>query len=300
MKPAKVIYAENLTWEQSEALKQAGREKLFKWGAISGWSLAILCTLSVSPLMHFQHIVATAVVVDHTTGDYRVERDLQSLTVGGNSDSNQRYISDLSKYVKAREGFSRAEADNDYKTVWLMDSNDLRGPWDNYYKPDLNKFSPVVTMQAADSWTLTNFSFTFLPTSEPGVHLAQVRYDLVKKIGQLPTTSQRMVSTVTFKYDPQNIPTDMDGMTLNAFGFVVVNYRRDDDGPVHNVSSSSAQVSTSDYAQPGGAAQYSTYQPPTQGTPQPAQIARGNVNPSVGSAVRSGLRNLIGSAGGHP
>lgn len=288
MKSAKTIYAENVTWEESKALNDERSRKVWKIGTISGWGLAILCTVSVAPLMHFQHIVPAVILVDHATGDYKVERDGRAITQGSNPDSQQRFFSDLGRYVKAREGFTRGEADVNYTTVWLMSAPELRGPWDAYYKPDLNKQAPLATMQAADTWKLSNFSYSLLPSSEPGVHVAQVRYDLVKQVGQLPPTSQRMVSTVTFKYDPANVPSDMDEYTLNAFGFEVTNYRRDEDGIVRQITPAQVQQQGSAYVPLPAQA---------QALPQPAQLAAsssGNAAPNgLPAQLRQNLSNLI-------
>jgi type IV secretory pathway component VirB8 len=279
MKSAKRIYAENISWEASESRAAERSRKLWKVGTVSGWALAILCTASVAPLMHFQHIVPAVILVDRATGDYKVERDGHALTVAGSAESQARFFSDLGKYVKAREGFTRGEADVNYSTVWLMSSPEIRGQWDAFYKPDLNKQSPLNTMQSADSIKLANLSFSTLPSSEPGVHVAQVRYDLVKQIGQLPPTTQRMVSTVTFKYDSANVPSDMDEYILNAFGFEVVNYRRDEDGIVRQITPAQVQQQGSAYVPAA------PMQPVAM--PQPSQVA-------TSSAARlPGLNNLI-------
>lgn len=283
MKSAKRIYAENISWEESEALAKERNSKLLKFGALTGWGLAILCTASVAPLMHFQHIVPAVILVDRATGDYKVERDGRALTVSGSAESQQRFISDLGRYVKAREGFTRGEADVNYTTVWLMSSPDLRGQWDAFYKPDLNKQAPLNTMQSADSVKLSNLSFSFLPSSEPGVHVAQVRYDLIRQVGQLSPTTQRMVSTVTFKYDSANVPTDMDEYTLNAFGFEAMNYRRDDDGIVRQITPAQVQQQGSAFVQPAAPVQ-------SAAVPQPSQIV------SSSAARLPGLSNLIGGS----
>lgn len=241
IKAARTVYAENIDREEGFALEQERREKRLKWAAGSGWALTVLLAASVSPLLHFQHVVPVTIIVDRATGDYRVERENQSLVSPDDPDFNRRAVSDLGRYVKSREGFSRGEADTNYKTVWLMSAPELRGPWDAYYKPDLNKQAPLNLMQAADTWKLKNLSFSFIPTSEPGVRVAQVRYDLEKSMGQLPPTVQRMVSTVTFRYDRTNVPENLDDYTLNAFGFTVTNYRRDEDGPVRQLQAPSAQ-----------------------------------------------------------
>ena len=283
MKPAVQVYAENIDKEQGYAEEEARKKKLLKLGAISGWSIAVLVCVSVAPLLHLQHIIATVIVVDRATGDYRVEREGQSLVSFNDPDFNRRATSDLGKFVKAHEGFTRGEADSNYKTVWLMSAPELRGQWDAYYKPDLNKESPLNFMQPADGWSLENLSYSFIPSSEPSVRVAQVRYDLIKRQGQLPTTSQRMVSTVTFKYDKSNVPENMDDYTINAFGFPVTNYRRDADGPIR-------QLTTVGAAQQGYAPAYPQQPAPAPQYPQPAQAVAAA---PASAATREGLKNLV-------
>lgn len=246
IKAAQTVYAENIDREEGFALEQERRARRLKMAAVSGWALTVLLAASAAPLLHFQHIIPVTIIVDKATGDYRVERDNQSIVSPNDPDFNRRAVSDLGRYVKAREGFSRGEADASYKTVWLMSAPELRGLWDAYYKPDLNKQAPLNIMQPADSWKLKNLSYSFIPTSEPGVRVAQVRYDLERSMGQLPPTVQRMVSTVTFKYDRTNVPENLDDYTLNAYGFTVTNYRRDEDGPVRQLQAPSAQLTSGD------------------------------------------------------
>lgn len=258
LKNAKTITAEAMTWEGQEAEKQArARKFLTVWAALAT-TVAVFETISVAPLMHFQHVVTATVMVNKETGEYRIEQN-GSVLNDDDPDWTTQAKDDLARYVKAHEGFTRGEADTIYRTVWLMSSADLRPAWDNYFRPELNDKAPLHTMGSADSWTLSNFSYSFLPTSEPGVHVAQVRYDYVKKVGMLAPTSQRMVSTVTFKYTKTNVPAQTDDLILNARGFEATNYHRDDDGPIKNLTLGAAaeqpdQPAQTAYAQPTGQA----------------------------------------------
>lgn len=45
-------------------------------------------------------------------------------------------ISDVARYIKAREGFTRGEAEENYKMVYLMSCGTQRAEWDNYINPN--------------------------------------------------------------------------------------------------------------------------------------------------------------------
>ncbi|MEB4673095.1 hypothetical protein, partial [Burkholderia contaminans] len=101
MRTPKQVYAENVSFEEHNEQTKDRRIKQFKWAAISGWSVALLSALSVSPLLQLQHIIATAIVVDRGTGDYKIERDSMVVVSPGSPDFNQRAVSDLGRFVKA-------------------------------------------------------------------------------------------------------------------------------------------------------------------------------------------------------
>lgn len=290
LKSAKTLTAEAADWEKHNAAKADRQLKLLKLWAVSATVVAVATTISVAPLMHFQHLQVAVMVFDKLTRTYYMQND--AVLHDDDPDWQIRAESDLARYVKAREGFTRGEADQNYKTVWLMDSQDLRASWDQYYRPDLNpKGAPLSFMRASDAWTLKDYSFSFIPSSEPDVHVAQVRYTYIKKVGMTPPTQQRMVSTVSFKYTKENLPNNVDDRMLNPVGFMATNYHRDDDGPVQPYSES-------------GAAPTSVYPPmqtgtmPVQGAGSYAQAAQPQSGQGYQATVMNRLRQIM--PGGNP
>jgi type IV secretion system protein VirB8 len=164
--------------------------------------------------------------VDRATG--QVEVSVGDQRINMDDPRNERMmIADLGKYVKGREAFTRGEAESHYQTVWYMSSADLRGEWEAAYMPSRNPKALLATLTAKDQIKVTNMSVQFLPSDRPDLKVAQVRYDKEKRIGTAQPTTQRFISTFTFTYDPANVPTAVEGIIINPFGFTALNYRSD-------------------------------------------------------------------------
>jgi hypothetical protein len=136
-------------------------------------------------------------------------------------------IADVGRYVRAREGFTRGEAETIYRAVWFASDEALRGQWDSEFRADRNPQALIATLSARDQIKLVNLSVSFLPSDSPSLRIAQVRYEKERRVGANAPTTQKMVSTLTFKYDVASIPSTTEGIILNPLGFTVINYRAD-------------------------------------------------------------------------
>ena len=106
----------------------------------------------------------------------------------------------------AREGFTRGEAEANYKTAYLMSCGPVRADWENYFNPEINAQSPVKTMTPTDSERAEIQSITFLPTDQDDLRVAQVRFDKTVTRGVAPPVRTRYISTLTVRYEQVQHP----------------------------------------------------------------------------------------------
>ena len=227
------FFSENVDWDKSE--RDVLKEKAMGWKVFSifGWALAIVAFICAMTLIKVHEFVVVNVLTDRLTGNFETHVGKMKIDINDKKNENQ-INADLIRYVKAHVGFSRAEADSNYKTVYFMSSENLRPQWDAEYKPDLNKNALSNTMKASDKIVLTNFSITYIPVeSNPDQKVAQVRYEKEKYISGMQPTTQAFVYVITFKYDPDYIPTDsVENLSYNPFGFVAINERIDEQSKI--------------------------------------------------------------------
>ena len=222
-------FAEALDWDAQARLdleRRASRNARVAWGC------GILCglsVLSVTVLLPLKQFVPAVIRVDNATGAYDVQAPGELVDVGRDRDQ-KIVLSDVARYVLAREGFTRGEAEANHKTAYLMSCGPVRAEWENYFNPEINAQSPVRTMSPTDSERVEIQSITFLPTDQDSLRVAQVRFDRTTTRGVAPPTRTRYISTLTVRYDRGNVPSQIRDLHVNAFGFCAVNYRRDQEG----------------------------------------------------------------------
>lgn len=227
LKDAETFYAERVSFDQSEFDSTQKSLKFRKFMAISGWSIASIAIGSLMVLLPMKEFVPITVLVDKTTGASEVVQGKFRVNME-DPKWERMQIADLTKYVRAREGFTRGEAETNYMTVYLMSDTNLRGEWDAEYRPERNPRALLNTItNTKDRYTVTNISVSFLPSSEPNMRVAQVHYDKERHVGAVQPTTQRFISTITYTYDPANVPTSTEGIMFNPLGFTAKNYRRD-------------------------------------------------------------------------
>lgn len=229
MTEKEAYFAQALNWDTQSRLeteRRASRNAKIAWacGILCG-----LCVLSVTVLLPLKQFVPAIIRVDNATGAYDVQAPGELVDVG--RDRDQKIIlSDVARYVLAREGFTRGEAEANYKTAYLMSCGPVRAEWENYFNPEVNPQSPVKTMSPTDSERVEIQNVTFLPTDQDELRVAQVRFDKTVTRGVAAPTRTRYISTLTVRYERGNIPSQIRDLHVNAFGFCAVNYRRDQEG----------------------------------------------------------------------
>lgn len=244
-------FKEATDWNEqkvTDALTSAKRSRGVAWaGAIFG----LIGCCSTFFLLPLKTVVPTVIRVDNLTGNYDVNGKGFHLNVADKRNEKIMF-NDLIKYVNAREGFTRGEAEKLYNTSYLMSCSSVRNEVMNYFLVDKNPKSPLITMQVNDIDRIQIQNYTFLPTDNEAIKTAQVRFDKIAVRGGVNKTKTRYIATITYSYDPKNTPTDLNDYALNPFGFCSTNYRVDQEGVTVNLEKEAslalnAQPSTNQY-----------------------------------------------------
>jgi type IV secretory pathway component VirB8 len=239
---AKRFFTEKINWDTSERQALKERATGWKWFSIAGWGIAVTAIAAVIPLTALHDFVPISIVVDKFTGEYEVRVGKERFDMGDKK-NEQRMVADIGRFVKAREGFTRAESESNYRIVYYSLAEDLRGAWDNEYLPQLNPRSLLATLSVRDQIKIVNPTIAYLPEGpDPKYKVAQLRFDKERRYAGKPATRQPYLATVTFYYDTANVPKTVEGLIANAFGFTVANYRADEQGPEREIRDTQQQV----------------------------------------------------------
>lgn len=241
MTRGQTYYAQAADWDAQRRLdleRRAARSTAIAWvcAILGGLSM-----LSVSVLLPLKQFVPAVIRVDNATGAYDVQAPGDLVRLGLERDQ-KILLSDVARYVLAREGFTRGEAEANYKTAYLMSCGPVRAEWESYFNPQINVQSPVKTMSATDSDRAEILNVTFLPTDRDDLRVAQVRFDKTLTRGVSAPVRTRYIATLTVQYDPSNVPGQIKDLHVNAFGFCAMNYRRDQEGVPQVLTSAAAAL----------------------------------------------------------
>ncbi len=230
---ATTFFATMIEWDVSEREALDRKLKIRTIGFIGMSILAVGLVAAVIPLTMMHEFTPIPIVVDKQTGNYEVRVGKERMNVDDKHE--QRMIADIAIHVRARESFTRGEAELNYRTVFNQLPEDLRGQWRHDYVEKPTAF--LNTLGSKDQVKVVNPSIQWLPSnpSMPKARSAQFRFDKEKHLVGHVTTTQPYIATLTFTYDADAVPTVIDDLATNPFGFQVVNYRADPAGPEREV-----------------------------------------------------------------
>jgi type IV secretion system protein VirB8 len=109
-------FAQAINWDESQRQadqKSAIRNKKIAWACGTLAGLSIISNIFLVPLKQF---VPMVIQVDKFSGSYTVNSPGERFNMGEKR-NEQVMIGDLGRYIRAREGFTRGEAETNYKTV---------------------------------------------------------------------------------------------------------------------------------------------------------------------------------------
>ena len=210
-------YFKQVSSYEGDRLKWAYRMAGIGWtvavaaGVIAG--IACFATAGLTPLKSTELIVLR---VNDTTGMTDRVYDVRGGEMAA-SEAEQRHW--LWQYVLHRQGYSFAEAQRNFDVVNIMSTPDVQQQYAEWFRGS-NPQSPQVVLgrtgQAALSWVSTSFI---------GPKLAQVRYVVSERKGDLVLPKRNMVATVAFDF--AHGPISGSAININPRGFLVTSYRVD-------------------------------------------------------------------------
>ena len=210
-------YFAKVTSYEGDQVKSARRSARLAWtvaaaaGVIAG--VACVAVAGLTPLKSTDLVVLR---VNDTTGMTDRVYDVRGGEMAA-SEAEQRHW--LWQYVLHREGYSFPEAQQNFDTVNLMSTASVQHDYTEWFKGS-NPQSPQVVLgrtgQAALSWVSTSFI---------GPKLAQVRYILSERKGDLLLPKKNMVATIGFDFAHGSITGS--AININPRGFLVTSYHVD-------------------------------------------------------------------------
>lgn len=210
-------YFKQVSSYEGDRLKWAYRMAGIGWTVALGAGIvagaACFAVAGLTPLKSTELVVLR---VDSATGMTDRIYDVRGGEMAA-SEAEQRHW--LWQYVLHRQGYSFAEAERNFDVVNLMSTADVQQQYAAWFKGS-NPQSPQVVLgrtgQAALSWVSTSFI---------GPKLAQVRYVLSERKGDLLLPKKNMVATVAFDFSRG--PISGSAVNINPRGFLVTSFRID-------------------------------------------------------------------------
>ena len=194
----------------------AQRSKRLAWGVATVASIGAIAALgAVAALAPLKTVEPFVIRVDNSTGIVDV---VSALTNAPNSydEAVTRYFA--VKYVRAREGYARQIAADNFKTVSLLSAAPEQKRFSELYRGS-NPNSPQVLLGHNGTAEITIKTVSMLSEN-----VVSIRY--LKEVRRGDETSlSHYIATITFAYIPANLSTN--DRYVNPLGFAVTDYRND-------------------------------------------------------------------------
>ena len=203
-------------WEQ-DRLAAAYRSRRLAWTvAACAGLLSVVSVGAVAALSPLKSVEPFVVRVDNATGIVDVVSGLQA-GPAAYDEAVTKYF--LAQYVRAREGYSFAEAPSHFRTVSLLSGGAEQARYAAVARGS-NPESPQVVLGRSGSAEVRIKAISLI-----GPRLASVRYLRETRRGDELKTSHA-IATITFAFEPNARISAADRLT-NPLGFVVSEYRSD-------------------------------------------------------------------------
>lgn len=202
-------------WEQ-DLLLSAQRSKRIAWiVAASACALAVVSVGAVAALAPLKTVEPFVIRVDNSTGIVETVAALKE-TPARYDEAVTKYF--LARYVRAREGFSAAEAETNFRAVSLLSAAPEQARFAAWYRGS-NPESPQVLHGRLGVATVRVKAISLLTDN-----VASVRYLTESRKGD-ETRTTHWIATLTFAY--VNAPMASTDRLINPLGFQVSEYRAD-------------------------------------------------------------------------
>ena len=186
------------------------------------WVIAIVAAIlagasifAIAGLTPLKTVEPFVVRVDNSTGIVDVVSALTS-TAGTYDEAVTKYFA--AKYVRAREGYVWSEAEENFRTVALLSTQQEQARFSALYRGS-NPESPQNTYGRSATARISIASISLI-----NPHVVSVRYMRTITRGEEVRTTH-WIATLTFSY--ANAPMSSTDRLVNPLGFAVSEYRAD-------------------------------------------------------------------------
>ena len=209
------------SWE-SDRIRRTEQSERTAWRiALASGMTAFFAIVAIALLTPLKQVEPFVIRVDNTTGAVDVVSKL--------TDGKEHYSEVISKYfaqryVRYREGYARALAEEYYRYVGLMSETGEQRKYADWFNPK-NPQSPLNTHGDTARVKVAIKSTSFISPS-----VALVRYTKSVMRGTDKAQHSHWAATITFRYS--TAPMSAEDRNLNPLGFLVTEYRNDPDSAV--------------------------------------------------------------------
>ena len=210
-------YFRQVTSYEADRLRSARRGTRLAWAvALGACGVAGAACFAVAALTPLKTTVPVVFRVDNATGIVDRVYDVDGGAMAA-SEAERRYF--LWRYVRHRQGYSFAEAQEDFDAVSLMSTPDTQRLYADWFRGS-NAASPQVVLGRNGMATVNWVSTSFL-----GPKLAQVRFTQTERKGDQLLPVKHMVATIGFDFARGSITGA--SINVNPDGFLVTSYHAD-------------------------------------------------------------------------
>lgn len=203
-------------WEQDE-LRSALRSRRLAWTialiASIGMIISVVAVAALAPLKTVEPFL---VRVDDSTGIVDTVASLRDVPEFLD-DAMARYF--IAKYVRTRESYSRATAEENHRVVSTMSTPDVQQAYTNWISGN----NPVSPQNIYGPSGVVSIQIRSVQLVRPG--LASVRYMQIAEYQQSRTT-RHYIATVVYEVLPEAQLTIQQRL-INPVAFAVTEYRTD-------------------------------------------------------------------------
>jgi type IV secretion system protein VirB8 len=218
-------YSEAASWDADRA-RLAARSEQRAWRVAAGAALiALMLALALVQLLPLKRVEPFLIRVDNATGIVDTVPAYDSTRTPDELVS--RYF--VSRYVKLRERFSMANAEQDYYEVAALSSPPVGSEWVALWARG-NPRSPLERFRDGTSVRIEVRAVSFFERGSGVRDLAQVRFARFTRAGSGGAeTPSYFIATVQFAYGRPS--SDVQQRQWNPLGFRVTDYRVDAEAP---------------------------------------------------------------------
>lgn len=208
------VFATALTWETDRVVELRRSARCAWYVAATACFVAVLGVGAVAGLTPLKHVEPFVIRVDKSTGIVDVVSGIKR-GPSTYAEAVTRYFA--ARYIRAREGYTRALASTYYKRVGLMSAERVAKQYFAAFNPN-NPRSPLRVYGATGRVQAEIVSISFLAKD-----VLSIRFKKSVKYDNRPPAMTHWIATMKFRYS--KAPMHESDRLINPLGFQVLEYR---------------------------------------------------------------------------